>query len=250
MSGLRRYTLGATVLSEPLSGPIAAPGWEYLDYDGARLLMRAETAVERRWRVKACQKEPWTAAYVASLGPADVLFNVGACVGSYALIAASRGARVVCVDAAPVNAARLAQNVAANDLGHLVTVVLAVCGPTEQPMPVGLGSGVAGAADVQIGGAGVLLPGVTLDGLAEVHGFPTALLVDVDGGELDVLRGGAETLARLRSAMMELSQDPHIRKGCDAALKAGGLLPDAEWTERGGVRIEGVYYAEYRRRAA
>ena len=212
--------------------------------------MRAETAVERRWRVTACQKEPWTAAYVSSLGAGDLLFNIGACVGSYALIAAARGARVVCVEASPVNAARLAENVAANNLGHLVTVVLAVCGPTEQPMSVGLGSATAGAADVRIGGDGVQLPGVTLDGLADVHGYPTALLVDVDGGELDVLRGGTETLARLGSAMLEVSRESRIVKGCDALLIGGGLRPDSEWTERNGVTIEGVFYAEYRRPAA
>lgn len=251
MSGLRSYTLGALVLAETAPGRPKTPhGWEYLDYSDADLLMRAETAVERRWRVQACAKEPWTAAYVAGLGPADLMFNIGACVGSYALIAASRGARVVCVEASPVNAARLAQNVAANGLGDLVTVVLGVCGPTEQPMSVGLGSGMEGAADVEIGGNGVLLPGVTLDGLAEIHGFPTALLVDVDGGELDVLRGGTETLARLGSALLEVSREPRITKGCDALLTGGGLRPAAEWTERSGVRIEGVYYAEYRRPAA
>lgn len=187
---------------------------------------------------------------MSSLGAGDLLFNIGACVGSYALIAAARGARVVCVEASPVNAARLAENVAANNLGHLVTVVLAVCGPTEQPMSVGLGSATAGAADVRIGGDGVQLPGVTLDGLADVHGYPTALLVDVDGGELDVLRGGTETLARLGSAMLEVSRESRIVKGCDALLIGGGLRPDSEWTERNGVTIEGVFYAEYRRPAA
>lgn len=248
---MRRYSLGATALSEHAPKQrVAAPGWAYLDYPGSDILMRAETAVERRWRVTACAKEPWTAAYVSSLGPADLLFNIGACVGSYALIAASRGARVVCVEASPVNAARLAENVAANNLGHLVTVVLAVCGPTEQPMSVGLGSTTAGAADVRIGSDGVQLPGVTLDGLAETHGYPTALLLDVDGGELDVLRGGTETLARLGSAMLELSREQRIVKGCDALLIGGGLRPDSEWTERNGATIEGVFYAEYRRPAA
>ena len=91
---------------------------------------------------------------------------------------------------------------------------------------------------------------MTLDGLAETHGYPTALLLDVDGGELDVLRGGTETLARLGSAMLELSREQRIVKGCDALLIGGGLRPDSEWTERNGATIEGVFYAEYRRPAA
>lgn len=253
MSGMRRYTLGATALSEPVSGRhVPAPGWEYLDYDGADLLMRAETVVERRWRVKACHKEPWTAAYVASLGPDDLLFNVGACVGSYALIAASQGARVVCVEASPINAARLAQNVAANDLGHLVTVVLAVCGPSEQQMGTEFRSQMAGAADIVIGephGNGIMLPGVTLDSMAEVYGQPTAILIDVDGGELDVLRGGTETLPGVGSVLVEVSREDRIADGCGRLLAGVGLPSVQTWGERGGVEIEGVFYSLHRRAA-
>jgi FkbM family methyltransferase len=250
VSGLRRYTLGALALAEPAAGRAPAPpGMAHLDYPDADVLMWAQTVVERRWRVKACAKEPWTAEYVAALGPDDLLFNVGACVGSYALIAASRGARVVAVEASPVNAARLAQNVAANGYGDLVTVVLAVCGPSEQAMGVGLGSGFAGAADVEIGGHGITLPGVTLDGLADVHGRPTALLIDVDGGELDVLRGGAEVLADLGSVLLEVSRDPRISDGCMALLRAAGLPSIEQWSKRNGQTIEGVYYSQHRRAA-
>lgn len=227
--------------------------WALLDYAGARIGMRADTAIEQRWRLNACAKEPWTAEYVTELGPGDLLFNVGANVGSYALIAASRGARVVAVEANALNAARLAENVAANGLGERVTLVLAVCGPSEQAQGTEFRSLVAGAADIVIGEPqerGVCLPGVSLDSLSEQYGYPTHLLIDVDGGELDVLRGGPETLARVGAVMIEVSREPRISDGCVKALHAAGLPTAQMWAERDGHEIADVYYSLHRRASA
>lgn len=233
----------------PGVGP--SPGWGYLDYPGASIVMRAETAVERRWRLNACQKEPWTAAWLETLGPGDLLFNIGACVGSYALIAAHRGALVVAVEASPINAARLAENAEANLLGTLVTIVLGVCGPTVEPYGVTIKSGIAGAADIEIGKplSRFMLPGLTLDEMAEVYGQPTHLLIDVDGGELDVLRGGVDMLPGVREVMLEVSRDPAIAKGCAAILEGAGLPSVATWDQRHGMPIEGVTYSLHRRSA-
>lgn len=245
---MNRISLG-TRLAAPVS---PSPGWAYLDYPSASILMRAETAVERRWRVNACAKEPWTAAWLDTLGPGDRLFNIGACVGSYALIAAHRGAEVVAVEASPVNAARLAENVAANKLGERVTLVLAACAQTELPLGSWFGAQqMVGAANIQIGKPhpeGIMLPGATLDHLAEVYGQPTHLLLDVDGGELDVLRGGTEALRGVREVLLEVSTEPRIADGCASALMSAGLEPVECWSERGGVQIEGVTYWLYRGR--
>ena len=221
-----------------------------MDYAGGSILMRAETEIERRWRLQACRKEPWTATWLDMIGPDDLLFNVGACVGSYALIAAYRGARVVAVEASPINAGRLAENVSSNILAGPIVLVLGVCGPSEEPLRMLLGSQIPGAADIKVAGAAVgdlVLPGVTLDGLADTYGQPTHLLIDVDGGELNVLRGGSEALAYVREVMLECSTDPRIAEGCRAILTEAGLPVVETWDQRDGVKIEGVTYSLHRR---
>ena len=232
------------------SASMTPPGWAHLDYVGGPILMRAETEVERRWRLQACRKEPWTAAWLDTIGPRDLLFNIGACVGSYALIAAYRGARVVAVEASPVNAARLAQNASENILAGSIVLALGVCGPSEQPQGVGLGSQTPGAADIKVIGSrlvNVVLPGVTLDGLADTYGQPTHLLIDVDGGELDVLRGGSEALGSVREVMLECSTESRLAEVCRAILADAGLPGVETWDQRDGVKIEGVTYSLYRR---
>ena len=226
--------------------------WGKLDWPDGHIWLRAETEIERRYRIRACSKEPWTAEWVSALGPGDRLVNVGANVGSYALIAAHRGADVICVEANPVNAAHLAENVVANPLQGRVSLVLGICGPSEQAREIAP-SFVAGGANSVIDPVGsgygktVWLPGVTLDGLAELHGWPTHLLIDVDGGELDVLRGGTETLARVDSVMIEISRDERLTAGCVQALNAAGLSEASRWDTRGGQPIQGVWYGLFRR---
>lgn len=227
-----------------------ADEWAKLDWDGGIIWMRAETPIERRYRLNACGKEPWTAEWVSALGSGDRLVNVGANVGSYALIAAHRGADVICVEANPVNAARLSENATANGLGERATLVLGVCGPSEQAQAVALVSTTAGAADIAVGEEGrrsIWLPGVTLDGLAELYGQPTHLLIDVDGGELDVLRGGVETLGRVDSVMIEISREPRLTDGCVKALNAAGMSEVGRWDTRGGQPIQDVWYGLFRR---
>lgn len=227
-----------------------ADDWAKLDWRDGIIWMRAETPIERRYRVRACGKEPWTAEWVSALGSGDRLVNVGANVGSYALIAAHRGADVLCVEANPANAARLAENAAGNGLGARIMLVLGVCGPSEQAQPVALASQTAGTADIGVGEDGrhsIWLPGVTLDGLGELHGWPTHLLIDVDGGELDVLRGGAEALARASSVLIEISREQRLTDGCVQALNAAGLREADRWDTRGGQPIQGVWYGLFRR---
>ena len=231
------------------------PDWRRLDYPGGDIYMRCESSIERAFRVRACEKEPWTAAWLDTLNAGDRLFNIGANVGSYALIAAYRGADVLAVEAHPVNVAKLAKNAIANGLGGAITVVLAACSATMQPWQAGYGRYDPGSADLKLTPAvtaerltpGIRIPGTTLDELAEVYGQPTHLLIDVDGGEVDVLRGGAEALAGVRDVMIELSTEGSISKGCTALLEAAGLTLIERWDTRGGERIPDVWYGLFRR---
>ncbi len=217
--------------------------------------MRCESAVERRWRVTACEKEPWTAAWLDTINPGDRLFNIGANVGSYALIAAYRGADVVAVEAHPVNVAKLAKNAIANGLGTAIAVVLAACSATAQPWLAGYGRYDPGSADLQLSPAAgphrpvsaITIPGTTLDELADIYGQPSHLLIDVDGGEVNVLRGGAEALIGVREVLVELSTAPGVADACVALLEAAGLTLAERWDMRGADRIVDVWYGLFRR---
>ena len=53
--------------------------------------------MERQWRAASCAKEPWTVNWLRdAVGPGDVLYDIGANVGAFSLVAAKHcGAHVV-----------------------------------------------------------------------------------------------------------------------------------------------------------
>ena len=83
---------------------------ETLDYPGAKILMEAETQQEMGYRIHSCQKEPWTVAMIERMQPGDVLYDIGANVGAYTLVAAALHHRVVAIEPGYANYARLCQN--------------------------------------------------------------------------------------------------------------------------------------------
>src|ERR1051325_11538121 len=68
-----------------------------LDFPDHDIWLRATFAAERRWRAHACAKEPWTVRWLREkIGPGKVLYDIGANVGVFSLVAAvARGASVV-----------------------------------------------------------------------------------------------------------------------------------------------------------
>jgi FkbM family methyltransferase len=75
-----------------------------------------------RWRVTSfSSKEPDTVAWLDSLEPGSVLFDVGANVGMYALYAAARGLRVYAFEPESQNFAILNANIALNGLQDRIT---------------------------------------------------------------------------------------------------------------------------------
>ena len=87
---------------------------EQLDYPGAKILMEANTQQEMAYRIHSCQKEPWTVAMIERMEPGDVLYDIGANVGAYTLVAAALHHRVVAIEPGYANYARLCQNLTMN----------------------------------------------------------------------------------------------------------------------------------------
>ncbi len=57
--------------------------------------LRATSMPELRWRARSCAKEPWTVRWIQeSIRKGDVLYDIGANVGTFALLAAREPRRV------------------------------------------------------------------------------------------------------------------------------------------------------------
>src|SRR5436190_1913687 len=85
-----------------------------LDYDRADILLRVTSKIEG-FRIHACAKEPFTIDWIhAQVGTGDVLYDIGANVGAYSLVAAKQpggGARVFAFEASYPNIASLYANI-------------------------------------------------------------------------------------------------------------------------------------------
>jgi len=220
----RRSFLRATFDSFPASSYIELHGAtkpRKLDYDGADIFMRVMTDAEE-FRLRACGKEPFTVDWIHQrVCAGDVLYDIGANVGAYSLVAAKKpggAARVFAFEPSYTTVATLCANIVLNDAASLVT-----------PVPVALsdttGMTVLGLRDLEPGAARHSLgthssedgpirydqPVMTfrLDDLIDMCRLPSAnhIKLDVDGGELAVLEGASRALSSpaLRSVLVEVA---------------------------------------------
>jgi FkbM family methyltransferase len=216
-----------------------------LDYPRQRVLMH----VRSRWelaRLRSASKEPWTIAWIESyIRPEDVLYDIGANVGAYALVAmrhTNGQGHVYAFEPGFETFASLCRNVVLNGCQHCIT-----------PLPVALGArtGRATFKYRDVGGGAALhamgdrLPGkpgescqakpayeqtvlaYRLDDLVAWFDLapPNHIKLDVDGAELEVLRGAAGVLAdaRLRTVMLEMNEEEDPRGEVVEFLEARGL---------------------------
>ena len=224
-----------------------------LDYADANIMLRVTTRAERRLRVHSCEKEPETVDWLEELHDGDVLYDIGANVGAYSLIAASlpgRTVRVYAFEPGTRTFESLCANIEINALGRRIvplpvalTDVTGVTrfeyassesGAARHPGLLASGNGTATAA----------VMGFRLDDLVKLFQLPapTHVKVDVDGSELLVLRGATETIASpaTRSILVETSPDTAVGSGVREMLEAAGYKLRSV-SRRGGYEANWVF---------
>ncbi|HEX4331494.1 MAG TPA: FkbM family methyltransferase [Usitatibacter sp.] len=187
-----------------------------LQLDGAETLVllradRCQVAKEVFWgagRLRGAADRLALDAVLRLCGGADLFLDIGAYTGLFALSVARRvpGAVVHAYEIVPENFMLLWDNVIANDLVGRVEPRLVGLGESRASLRVAasLGSGALAssvALDSESRG-GVNVPVRTLDDLYADFTGGAVFKIDVEGFELEVLRGGRSFLSRVKPHML------------------------------------------------
>src|SRR5688572_6114979 len=200
---------------------------ERMDYEPRDIFLHVDSAIEHSVRLNSCKKEPDTVRWIETfLRDGDVLFDVGANVGAYSLVAAKYHegrVRIYAFEPSFVNFMQLCKNVLLNN-----------CQESVVPLPLALSDKttidkfnyrnlIPGSALHALGEAvddegNAFQPEFTqhvlsysIDNLVEQFSLPVPnhLKIDVDGIELAILEGAGRTLANpaVRSVILEMRDD-------------------------------------------
>lgn len=143
--------------------------------------------------------EPWVQAQLVRELPATAcLWDVGAYIGTYVLLARmlNPAIAVLAVEPDPANLGRLHRNLSLNGLTDIAVADVAVgaapgrvtlTSSPERPMTSKIAHSDAGETVA-----------VTLDRLLDAHPAPGLVLMDIEGGEADALRGATSLVTDIR----------------------------------------------------
>lgn len=228
-----------------------------LDYPKARVLLRVSSDDERAFRANACAKEPWTVAFIEGMPDDGVFMDLGANVGSYTLLAAALGRRVVACEPGYANYAALCENIKTNNqFGAVIALPIAIGSVNglswfhySDTLPGAanhtLGQPLQGDKPLNFHRQAVIV--FRVDDMVTMLGLPapTHIKLDIDGGELAALQGAERTLksGAVQGVMLEM------KNGQEEALAifmgSCGFKVAGHYTERNGQKIGGVSYGHF-----
>jgi FkbM family methyltransferase len=162
-------------------------------------------------------------AFLRALEPGDVVYDVGANIGWFALLAARRvgpAGKVFAFEPFAENVNYARSNAAANHFPNLRVVPAAVADRNGWSRFT-TNSSLQGRLDE---GGQDFVPVVSLDAWAESHDTPSLVKVDVEGAEGDVLRG--------MSSMLSSSRPILIIELHDTGVEVADLLDKAGYSHR------------------
>jgi FkbM family methyltransferase len=227
-----------------------------IDYDRVSVRIHTNSRETVNMRLHPFEKEPWTVEWMEkSLRDGDVLYDIGANVGVYTLIAAGLSdgrAQIVAIEPGYANYAALCDNIVLNGASDSVFPIPIVLGASRRIGSLSYRDTSAGAAlhvlDADHEGAyrqPVLVH--TLDELVELFNLPVPTLVklDVDGSEAAVLAGAARLLKdpRLRSLVVEV--DVTQTDDVQGLLADAGFELSERYDDRDGRPLPDIWYGVF-----
>jgi FkbM family methyltransferase len=147
------------------------------------------------------------------LTPGDLFVDAGANIGSFSVIAAEMGARILAIEPDPHAAATFRRNMELN--GFEYELIEAAVADREGQAQFSIGKGVLNHI-LTDGDSGRHIRTITLDALLE-EAFVSGLKLDVEGAELLALKGAQRALAEHRIAYLQLEWNPQSSVNFSAA---------------------------------
>ena len=214
-----------------------------LDYDGGSIRMVVDSEAELP-RLRSCFKEPETVAWIEQfVRGGDVLFDIGANVGAYSLVAdraTKGGCTVYAFEPSFSTFAQLSRNIALNGAAGRVIPVLVALSDVTGLVTFNYSSTDPGTALHALGpsldsSGKPFTPAFTQPVLSyRMDDFiaqfaiaaPNHIKLDVDGLELKVLRGATGVLAnpRLRTVIVEIEPGRPERAAIEELLAANRFV--------------------------
>jgi len=200
--------------------------FEIIDGD-SRYRLRCETPREVGRCFKFFLKEPGTCEWIKDeVSAGEIFYDIGANIGVFTLLAAERTGekgKVFAFEPHSATFMRLLENIAMNNLQHIVVACNFALGDEDGFFPFNYSSSEAGTSDSQlssvVGFAGVeyqpeiseLKYAASIDNLTASGSFaaPHHIKIDVDGNELPILRGMSKLLVspeRPRTIQIEINK--------------------------------------------
>ena len=208
------------------------------------MLVRTDDSIGRVLAISGAWEPNLTAAFVRLLSPGDVCVDIGAHIGYYTLLASrlvGRDGHVYAFEPSPVNYRSLSANLARNGVANVTALQVAV-GATSKRADLyeGPGTNTGGATlSPLLGGRRGNQPIVEVEVRAVADSIPEAewprirvVKIDVEGYEVEVLRGLDPVFARTGSLAVFLEVNPkwipeipqHVEAFCrDQGFKARRL---------------------------
>jgi len=183
-----------------------------LDYKGEKIFLY------RGIRHNACRKEPETVAWIENyIKEGDVFYDIGACVGSYSLLAGKikKDIKIFAFEPSHNNFYVLAKNIFLNKLENTITpLVFPLDKKTSlttfnyKSLKDGVGINKLGKTEYEPYFKR-LTYSFTLDDLVDTLGYPHHMKIDTEGNEYNILLGGAKVLKsqKLKSMLIEIKKD-------------------------------------------
>jgi FkbM family methyltransferase len=219
---------------------------------------RCETVREFNRCLKIFLKEPGTVDWIdQNVKSGDIFYDIGANIGVFTILAASRtgkSGRVYAFEPHGANFARLIDNITANNLQQIVCPNNFALHDKEGFFPFQYKSGEVGTSDSQLSGSrdetgdenapliSELKYATTVDRLVDAGEIkaPHHIKIDVDGNEPFILEGMSRLLSgtrRPQTIQVEMN-DPHKMRIMEFMKKHRYRLADKHYTRSQSKRIE------------